>query len=76
MEAWLAAALVAPFALPSGGLLLGERLCILASLANLAMLCPSRCVGLLLLCDALRPMYGPKAESRPVGHSTKERSVA
>ena len=76
MEASLAAALVAPFALPSGGVHLGERLCVLTSLANLAMLCPSRCVGLLLLCEALRPTYGPKANSRAVGHSRKGRSAA
>ena len=76
MEASLAAALVAPFALPSGGVHLGERLCVLTSLANLAMLCPSRCVGLLLLCEALRPTYGLKANSRAVGYSSKHRSAA
>ena len=76
MEASLAAALVAPFALPSGGVHLGQRLCVLTSLANLAMLCPSRCVGLLLLCEALRPTYGPKANSRAAEHCKKKRRAA
>ena len=76
MEAWLALALAAPFALPSCGVHLSERLCVLASLVNLAMLCPSRCVGLLLLSEALYPTYGPKAKSRSSGQSTKQRSAA
>ena len=78
MEAWLAAAVAAPFLLPSCGVHLGECLCVLCSLVNLAVLCPSRCVGLLLLCEALRPTYGPKAPenknpraAHKVKHNTK-----
>ena len=76
MEAWLALALAAPFALPSCGVHLSQRLRVLASLVNLAMLCPSRCAGLLLLSEALYPTYGPKAKSRSRKQSTKERSAA
>ena len=75
-EVWLALLLAAPFALPSCGVHLSERLCVLASLVNLAMLCPSRCVGLLLLSEALYPTYGPKAKSRSRKQSTKERNAA
>ena len=61
MEAWLGPALVAPFLLPSFGVHPGKPLRVLCSLVNLAVLCPSRCVGLLLLWESLRPTYGPKA---------------
>ena len=61
MEPWLTLKLAAPFVLPCCGLHLEANLCVLLSLSNLAAVCPSRCVGILLFWETLHPTYGPKA---------------